>query len=92
MIYKHPFPWHVLPGDSALQSGRFFERYFSHRRAAVAYQRRVKTAFPEEPCALTRLRVWEACGRLFATKAEAQRADDLRKQRLAQLHGHECPA
>ena len=49
--YRNHFRWRVMPPDGAAQEG-FFDRSFETKKEALAYQKKVKTKFPEEACCL----------------------------------------
>jgi hypothetical protein len=49
--YRNHFRWRVMPPDGAYEHG-FFDRSFSNKKEAVAYQKRVKETFPNQPCSL----------------------------------------
>ncbi len=55
--YRNHFRWRVMPPDGASQHG-FLDRSFENKKAAVKYQKRVKTKFPDDPVALVDLGRW----------------------------------
>ena len=49
--YKNDFRWRVMPPEQAEADG-YFSRGFGNKAKALAYQKLIKTLFPDEPCAL----------------------------------------
>jgi hypothetical protein len=49
--YRNYLRWRVMPPSGAAQRG-FFDRAFENKKSAVAYQKRVKANFPNQPCCL----------------------------------------
>jgi hypothetical protein len=49
--YRNHFRWRIMPPDHAAEQG-FFDRSFSTKKEALAYQKKVKARFPNEPCCL----------------------------------------
>jgi hypothetical protein len=47
--YRNHLRWRIMPPDGASEQG-FFDRSFETKKQALAYQKRVKARFPEEPC------------------------------------------
>lgn len=55
--YRNPFRWRVMPPEGAAEEG-LFDRSFESKKRALAYQKRVKARFPDEPCSLVDLGRW----------------------------------
>jgi hypothetical protein len=49
--YKNDFRWRVMPPDKAVADG-YYDRSFGNKTKALAYQKLIKTLYPDEPCAL----------------------------------------
>lgn len=49
--YRNHLRWRVMPPENASEHG-FFDRSFETKKQALAYQKRVKSRFPNEPCSL----------------------------------------
>ncbi|MEA3212308.1 MAG: hypothetical protein QOE70_5365 [Chthoniobacter sp.] len=49
--YKNLSRWRIMPPESAVAEG-YFDRGFSNKSKALAYQKLIKTLFPADPCAL----------------------------------------
>jgi hypothetical protein len=49
--YKNLSRWRIMPPESAVAEG-YFDRGFSNKAKALAYQKLIKTLFPKDPCAL----------------------------------------
>ena len=49
--YKNLFRWRVMPPDAAVEQG-YYNRGFGNKQKALAYQKLIKTLFPDDPCAL----------------------------------------
>jgi hypothetical protein len=58
--YRNHFRWRVMPPDGADEQG-LFDRSFPNKKQAVAYQKRVKAKFPDQPCALVDTGRWMDC-------------------------------
>ncbi len=66
--YKNLSRWRVMPSDKAIADG-YFDRGFSNKAKAVAYQKLIKTLFPDELCALCDTgRYYDAFGHIYHTK------------------------
>jgi hypothetical protein len=55
--YRNHFRWRVMPPDGASEHG-LFDRSFENKTKAVAYQKKVKARFPDEPCCLIDMGRW----------------------------------
>ncbi len=55
--YRNHFRWRVMPPDGAAEQG-FFDHSFGKKKEALAYQKKVKAKFPNEPCALVDTGRW----------------------------------
>jgi hypothetical protein len=63
--YRNHFRWRIMPPDGAAQQG-FFDRSFENKKKAVAYQKKVKAKFPNEPCCLIDTGRWyDSMGRII---------------------------
>ena len=63
--YRNPFRWRVMPPDGASKDG-FYDRSFSNKPDAVAYQKRVKAKYPGEPvCLIDTGRWYDSLGRMI---------------------------
>jgi hypothetical protein len=72
-LHKEEFPWRVMPGDKAREAG-WLDRGFTFKKQALAYQGRVKEAFPEEACSLIRFApFYDEHGRPWWSRAEYER-------------------
>jgi len=49
--YRNEFRWRVMPPEKAEAEG-YFTRGFGNKAKALAYQKLIKTLYPDEPCAL----------------------------------------
>ena len=49
--YRNHFRWRGMPPDGADEHG-LFDHSFGNKKEAVAYQKKFKAKFPDEPCAL----------------------------------------
>jgi len=66
--YKNLSRWRVMPPDCAVAEG-YFDRGFSNKAKAVAYQKLIKTLFPGDACALCDTgRYYDMFGRIYDTK------------------------
>lgn len=66
--YKNDFRWRVMPPDKAVEQG-YFNRSFGNKTKAVAYQKLIKTLFPDEPCALCDTgKYYDAFGHIYRSK------------------------
>ena len=67
--YRNEFRWRVMPGQVAAADG-YFDRGFGSKAKALAYQKLVKTLFPEETCCLCDTgRYYDADGHSFDSRA-----------------------
>lgn len=55
--YHNHFRWRVMPPDGAAEQG-LFDHSFGNKKEAVAYQKKVKAKFPNQPCALVDTGRW----------------------------------
>ena len=55
--YRNHFRWRVMPPEGASEQG-FFDRSFGSKKEAVAYQKKVKAKFPDQPCSLIDIGRW----------------------------------
>jgi hypothetical protein len=55
--YRNETRWLILPPREAVKAG-YHERSFRTKQPALVYQRRVKTAFPNQPCSLVDTGQW----------------------------------
>ena len=63
--YRNHFRFRVIQPDRAGQHG-LFDRSFGNKRAALAYQKKVKTLYPDQPCCLIDTGRWfDALGRII---------------------------
>lgn len=63
--YRNHFRWRVMPPDGAAAEG-FYDRSFETKKKAVAYQKKVKAKFPDEPCCLIDTGRWyDSMGRII---------------------------
>lgn len=63
--YKNDFRWRVMPPEKAEAEG-YFTRSFGNKAKAIAYQKLIKTLYPDEPCALCDTgRYYDAEGRIY---------------------------
>jgi len=54
-----------MPPEGAGEQG-FFDRSFTRKKEAVAYQKKVKAKFPDAPCCLVDLGRWmDSFGRII---------------------------
>jgi hypothetical protein len=66
--YRNPWPWRVMPPEQAAEGG-FFDRSFSNKKQALAYQKLVKSQYPEEPCCLVHTgRYFDVLGRAYDSR------------------------
>lgn len=66
--YKNLSRWRVMPSDKAVAEG-YFDRGFSNKAKALAYQKLIKTLFPDDPCALCDTgRCYDAFGNIYDSK------------------------
>jgi hypothetical protein len=67
-MHRYKNDWRVMPPVRAVAEG-YFNRSFGNKAKAFAYQKLVKTLFPDEPCALCDTgRYYDAHGHIYATK------------------------
>jgi hypothetical protein len=63
--YRNHFRWRVMPPDGADEHG-FFDHSFGNKKQALAYQKKVKARFPDQPCALVDTGRWyDSYGRII---------------------------
>ena len=63
--YRNHFRWRVMPPEGASEHG-LFDSSFENKKAALAYQKKVKARFPNEPCCLVDLGRWhDSFGRII---------------------------
>ena len=63
--YRNHFRWRIMPPEGAAEHG-FFDRSFTRKKEAVAYQKKVKAKFPDAPCCLIDLGRWmDSFGRII---------------------------
>jgi len=55
--YRNHFRWRVMPPDGAAEQG-LLDRSFGKKKDAIAYQRKVKAKFPDQPCCLIDTGQW----------------------------------
>ena len=55
--YRNHFRWRVMPPEGASEQG-FFDHSFGNKKEAVAYQKKVKAKFPNQPCSLVDTGLW----------------------------------
>jgi hypothetical protein len=55
--YRNYFRWLILPPEGAAEFG-LYDRSFETKKAALAYQKKVKAKFPQEPCGLIDTGQW----------------------------------
>jgi len=66
--YKNHYPWRVMPSEKAVAEG-YFDRGFGNKIKALAYQKLIKTLFPDEPCCLCNAgRYYDAHGHIYNSK------------------------
>ena len=66
--YRNEFRWRVMPCEAAAVEG-YFDRGFGSKAQALAYQKLVKTLFPNEMCCLCDTgRYYDALGHIFERK------------------------
>ena len=66
--YKKLSRWKVMPSDKAIAEG-YFDRGFGNKAKAVAYQKLIKTLFPDELCALCDTGLYyDAHGHIYRSK------------------------
>ena len=66
--YKNLSRWRVMPSEKAVADG-YYDRGFGNKVKAVAYQKLIKTLFPEELCALCDTgRYYDMLGHIYDTK------------------------
>ncbi len=66
--YKNLSRWRVMPSEKAVADG-YYDRGFGNKAKAVAYQKLIKTLFPEELCALCDTgRYYDMFGHIYDTK------------------------
>jgi hypothetical protein len=57
-----------MPSEKATEEG-YFDRCFGNKKKALAYQKLIKTLFPDESCALCDTgRYYDALGHIYQTK------------------------
>ena len=63
--YRNYFRWRILPPEGAAEHG-LFDRSFERKKEALAYQKKVKAKFPNEPCAMIDMGRWmDSFGRII---------------------------
>jgi hypothetical protein len=61
--YRNHFRWRVMPPEGA---EGLFDHSFENKKAALAYQKKVKARYPDQPCCLVDLGRWhDALGRII---------------------------
>ncbi len=66
--YKNLFRWRIMPAEKAVAEG-YYDRGFSNKAKALAYQKLIKTLFPEDLCALCDTgRYYDMLGHIYHTK------------------------
>jgi hypothetical protein len=66
--YKNLSRWRVMPSEAAVAEG-YFDRGFSNKARAFAYQKLIKTLFPGDLCALCDTgRYYDAFGHIYHTR------------------------
>jgi len=66
--YKNLSRWRVMPSEKAVAEA-INDRGFGNKAKALAYQKLIKTLYPDEPCALCDTgRYYDAFGHIYATK------------------------
>lgn len=66
--YKNEFRWRVMPPEKAEAEG-YFTRGFGNKVKALAYQRLIKTLYPDEPCSLCDTgRYYDAHGHIYRSR------------------------
>lgn len=66
--YKNDFRWRAMPPDQAVEAG-YFNRSFGNKKKAEAYQKLIKTLFPDEKCCLCDTgKYYDAEGRIFRSR------------------------
>lgn len=66
--YKNDFRWRVMPPDKAVEEG-YFNRSFGNKKKAEAYQKLIKTLYPDEPCSLCDTgKYYDAEGRIYRSR------------------------
>ena len=66
--YKNDFRWRVMPSEKAVNEG-YFDRGFGNKAKALAYQKLIKTLFPDDVCGLCDTgRYYDAFGHIYSTK------------------------
>lgn len=66
--YKNDFRWRVMPPDKAEADG-YFTRAFGNKQKALAYQKLIKTLYPDEVCCLCDTgKYYDAHGHIYHSK------------------------
>jgi hypothetical protein len=63
--YRNHFRWRVMPPEEASEQG-LFDCSFENKKKALAYQKKVKAKFPNDPCCLIDTGRWyDSMGRII---------------------------
>lgn len=66
--YKNDFRWRVMPSEKAAAEG-YHDRGFGNKIKAVAYQKLIKTLFPDEVCCLCDTgKYYDALGHIYRSR------------------------